>query len=315
MNKIFRLKNTMTFILSIAMLVGTFAFPTSALTIVDATDETVAASPSYSVTVNEYDVYVAARKSSKEELMRNGMTEEKVHLVKSNAIEEEITRLSELSFEELSSLGYNNDQIAIIHNYDGESIETNSNLRGIFADMTMSFHPVAASRTSLTLRVDWSWTDNPMLAGESIKDMVAIRWDGTGTASEPLNLALNQSGSSCVVGYYSRGSNIYQYSRSYAVLTSDSYTHIYSLVPMSTGDSNWVGDYYAKEGSLTVKVDVIGDGTIQEASFAFAYGHTTIVVTPSLSLPLNFEIDFSFGTETMAEGCIRMDYKGKIFQY
>lgn len=315
MNRIFSFKNAITFILTIAMLVGTLAFPTSALTTADATDATVTVRPSYSITINEYDVYVATRKSSKEELMRNGISEEEVHLVKSNAIEEEITRLSKLSFEELSSLGYNNDQIEIIHNYNGESIETNSTLRGIFADMTVSFYNVAASTTSLTLRAEWAWTDNPILAGEGIKDLVAIRWEGTNTASQPMNLAWNQSGSSCVVSYYSRGSNIYQYSRTSAISTDDVYGHVYAKVPMSTGDANWVGDYYAKEGSLTVKVDRVGTGSIQEAAFVFAYGHTTVIVTPSLSLPLDFSIDFSFGTETMVEGYIRMDNRGNIIEY
>ena len=272
--------------------------------------------PSHSITINEYDVYVATREATAEELARNGVSEKHAELVKSNAIENELTKLSKLSFDELRNLGYNNSQIDTIHNYNGERIETNANLRGIFADMTANFYDVAASTSSLSIRVDWEWTNVPVLAGVAIEDMVAIRWQGTNYAGQPLNLALDSSGSSCTTKYYSRGSSpVYQFSRYPSVSTDDPYGHAYAKIPMSTGQGNSAGDYYAKKGSFTIKVDKTGSNSIKEAAFVFGYGHTVIVVSPSLSLPASFGIGFSWGTETMAEEAIRMDNTGNITEY
>lgn len=272
--------------------------------------------PSHSITINEYDVYVATREATDEELTRNGVSEKHAALVKSNAIENELTKLSKLSFDELRNLGYTNSQIDILKNYSGERIETNSNLRGIFADMTAEFFDVAASSSSLSVRVDWEWTNVPVLAGEAIEDMVAIRWQGTNYAGQPINVALDSAGSSCTVKYYNRGSSqSYQYSRYPDVSSDDPYGHAYAKIPMSPGEGNWIGDHYAKKGSFTIKVDKVGSNSIKEAAFVFGYGHTVIVISPSLSLPASFGIGFSWGTETMAEEAIRMDNTGNITEY
>ena len=106
-----------------------------------------------SVTINEYDVYVHTRTASPDELAEAGVPSEQVKLIKSNMIEDELTRLSKLTTEELTDLGYSIQQIAILHDYNGERIENAPELRGIFADMTASFSKVSASTTSLTVQV------------------------------------------------------------------------------------------------------------------------------------------------------------------
>ena len=44
----------------------------------------------YTVTVNEYDVYVDARNTSNEDLQNRGMSEDQIDLIKSDAIENEL---------------------------------------------------------------------------------------------------------------------------------------------------------------------------------------------------------------------------------
>ncbi len=77
----------------------------------------------YSVTVNEYDVYVDARNTSNEDLQNRGMSEDQIDLIKSDAIENELLEKAALSVDELSAMGYDNNQIAILKNYDGQAIE------------------------------------------------------------------------------------------------------------------------------------------------------------------------------------------------
>lgn len=301
-------KRVLSFILSICLLL--------CCTVTVFAEEYKKSASSYSITINEYDIYVAVRKASDEELAQNGISKEQAELIKSNLIENELSRLSALSFDELYQLGYNEFQINIIQNYNGERIEENAELRGIFADMTASFSCVSASTSSLCVKVDWEWTNVPALAGSAIEDMVAIRWQGTNYAGQSINLSLNSSGSSCTAKYYSRGSSpAYQFSRYPSVSTDDPYGNAYAKVPMSTGQGNSAGDYYAKKGTLKVKVDKTGYNSINEAAFVFGYGHTVIVVSPSLSLPASFGIGFSFGTQTMAEEAIRMDSAGNITEY
>ncbi len=272
--------------------------------------------PAHSITINEYDVYVATREATPDELAKNGVPARQAEIVKSNAIEDELTRLSELSSNELNALGYDAAQIELLHNYNGERIETNAELRGIFADMTADFYKVSASTSTLSIKVEWEWTNVPVLAGVAIEDMVAVRWQGTNYAGQPINVALDSTNSSCTVKYYSRGSSpVYQYSRYPEVSSDDPYGHAYAKIPMSTGQGNIAGDYYAKKGNIIVEVDKVGSNSIKEAAFVFGYGHTVIVISPSLSLPASFGIGFSWGTEKMAEEAIRMDNTGKITEY
>lgn len=158
----------------------------------------------YTVTVNEYDVYVAARTASNDELLTRGMSENQISLIKSDAIENELLEKASLSVNELSEMGYDNNQIAILKNYDGRAIEKAPELRGVFADMTAKFYKSSASTTSLKVRVFWEWSNAPALAGDPITDLIALRWQGTNTAGQPINVAFNSSGSSANINYYTR---------------------------------------------------------------------------------------------------------------
>ena len=100
--------------------------------------------PGYTVTINEYDVYVSTRATSNDELARNGANDGTVQIIKSNAIENKLTQLSQLPEEELSKIGYTKTQIQLLKNYNGERIEDNPQLRGIFADMSCYFSNVSA---------------------------------------------------------------------------------------------------------------------------------------------------------------------------
>ena len=268
----------------------------------------------YTVTVNEYDVYVAARNTSNEDLQTRGMSESQIDLIKSDAIENELLEKSALSVDELSEMGYDNNQIAILKNYEGQSIENAPELRGIFADMTAKFYKSSASTSSLRIRVFWEWSNAPVLAGDLITDLVAIRWQGTNTAGQPINIAFNSSRSSANLNYYNR-SGEYRFNRSINVICDSPYDHAYAKVPISSGEYEVGSSIYAKSGNFYVQVDRTGTNSIKEAAFVFAYGHTVIVISPSLSLPPSFGIGFSFGTETMVEKAIRMDNKGNITEY
>ena len=269
---------------------------------------------SYTVTVNEYDVYVAIRSANTAELVESGISVDQATMIKSNAIEDALLELSGCSTDELELLGYTSSEIALLHKYSGERIEDAPELRGVFADMTATFYRIGASKVSITVAVDWAWSNAPFFASDDIIDIMAMRWKGTNLAGSPMNLALNSSYSSCSVDYYDRSGN-YQYTRSGGVLSEAPYDHAYATFAMGSLDGDAIFKYYAKEGTLRIRVDRVGTDYIQEAAFVFAYGHSSLTLTPSLSLPASFSIGFDFGTEKMIEKAIRISNTGDITEY
>lgn len=264
-----------------------------------------------SVTINEYDVYVSTRCASSSELLDSGVSPQQVDLIRSNAIENELLRLSELTVTELAALGYNTYQAEILQGYTGERIETNQNLRSVFATMTMNFYKLSANNTMLRIKAEWEWGSAPVLSGGAIHDMVAMRWQGTNSAGSPINLALDSAGSICSVKYYTLD-GVYKRSAGVSVICNSPYDHAYAEIPMHLDDNS---SNYAKEGYLVTRVERTGSDVINEAAFVFAYGHTVIGITPSLALPPSFGIGFSVGTETMVEEAIRVDSRGNITRY
>jgi hypothetical protein len=269
----------------------------------------------YTVTVNEYDVYVAARNTSNKYLRARGLTKNQISLIKSDAIENELLEIAALSSDELSEMGYDDSQIATLKNYNGQAIEKVPQLRSVFASMTAKFYKAAASTSSLKVRVFWEWSNAPILAGDAITDLIVLRWQGTNTAGQPLNVAYNSSNSSGNINYYNR-SGTFQYSRSATVVCDSPYDHAYAKVPLSYGDYDSNGStIYAKSGTLHVQVDRTGTDSIKEVAFVFSYGHSVITLSPALALPVSFGIGFSRSVETMVEEAIRMDSKGNITAY
>lgn len=269
--------------------------------------------PAYVVTVSEYDVYVSIRTKSSAELAKSGVSSQQASIIKSNRIENELLYLSSLSKEELATLGYTDYQINLLQDYNGERIETNPELRGIFADMTAEFYKKSASSSLLSIRVDWKWSNPPVLSGFAITDLVAIRWQGTNNAGAPINLAFNSSKSSCTVYYYDRAER-FETSKKINVICDSPYDHAYCEIPMGI-KGNYDELPYAKKGSFTLAIERTGSDLINEAAFVFGYGHTVLNISPSLSLPPSFGIGFSSGIEKMVEEAIRMDRNGKITEY
>lgn len=238
-----------------------------------------------------------------------------ISAVKSTEIETELLRLSTLSSEELRNLGYDSAQIEILHSYEGEPIETNLALRGVFADLTCTPACNAASGDSITAKVSWNWSNPPLLSGTSITDVVAIRWKGTNSQGNTANFALDKDASSCKIYYYSRVNNVKKETVSKALTTDDAYEHAERTFKISSTSSDANGTYYAKKGAMIVKIERTGSLKISEAAYYFSYGHPTVTVTPTVSYPTAFQINFNSSTEKMCTTTFRINKNGKVTEY
>ncbi|AFM01236.1 MULTISPECIES: hypothetical protein [Desulfitobacterium] len=274
-------------------------------------DEKITNSQPYTFTVNEYDVYVSTRNKTNEQLLKEGYETETIKAIKSNLIEETLLKYSKMPTEELiEKYGYTKEQAQIIKNYDGSPIEKSPELRAILATMTCTVEGISATVGTLSIKFSWDWSNCPILSGPAIKDIVGIRWQGTDTAGQPINLALEFS--SCTLHHYNYTGTTYQFSTTASVATDNPYGHAYSKFPMSINGSS---SDYVKKGALIVTVSRTGTNHIKEAAFVFGYGHTILSLEPSLSLPVAFGIGFSAGVEKMVEKAVRMTNTGNIISY
>lgn len=269
-----------------------------------------------SYTVNEYDAYVAARAATESELNASSISTQEANWIQSNAIEDELLRRSKLTDAELYALGYNEDEIYILRNYNGERIENVAELRSVMADMTASFTKIIANTSCLCIRADWEWSRAPFRCSSTITDMVVLRWKGTNLAGAPINIAFQSANSICSVKYYDYTTGEYSRTRFPSIDVSDPYDNASAKIQMGITKSGEAGaDFYAKSGSLRVCVKTTGTDLIQEGAFVFGYGHSTVGYSVGLALPLSFSIGFTSGSTTMVQKSVRMTNSGTIIEY
>lgn len=295
------MKKTISLILSLIMIL---ALATTAWA-----DEPELYKTIYSSTISEYDCYVNIREKSNEELEKLGFNMQFANDIKSNSVENELLKRSELSSKELkNNYGYSEEQINIIKNYNGEPIEKQPQLRGIFADMDYSVRRYIISGTTKTVvGITWEWSNKPFLCGTAVKDIAALRWEGTNSMSQPINLGINTNKSYCHVSYYDLDGSFFKTKKT-KLYVKDAYEKVYSKIQMGINDRQ----SYAKKGMMKLYLDVIGNGRIEETQFIFAYAHQTVAVNSiGVSYPKAFSIGFTGKHEKMVDIIVRVPKNGE----
>ena len=264
----------------------------------------------YVVEINEYDEYNKSRAMTNTDLYKIGYSKEYVEEVKSNYIENELLKRSKLSVQELKEkYGYDENQINIIKNYDGQAIEEQPQLRVLFATMTVSIYKYIADNTQVAFIASWDWSSMPFVNG---KDLIAVRWQGTNSNGQSINLVLNKSKSYCNIYYYNLADG--QPYEGYAAMdikSKDSYSHAYSDIEMGK-NFTWFG----KSGTIKIHLDKLGTAQILETAFIVTYGHeTTGFSSPTVSFPAGFSITLKGNVEEMFYEVFRIDNKGNVIRY
>ena len=226
---------------------------------------------------------------SDSELDAVALSESEIEMIRSNTIEEEILARKQLSDEMLAErYGYTYDDIAILRAYNGEKLEENVALAAITGTLTISKPTVlTATSTRVGVKVVWSWDHSPVVCAI---DVFAIYWDPT-FGSQSGNMRIDMSSSSHVVSY-----NI---NNTYCDYEWD----ITQVSPNSAAKSTFdmldqSGEGWAEEGTLRLYFDATaGSAALTEIDFIFAYGHTILSVSPSVSFPASGGISFGWTTD------------------
>lgn len=244
---------------------------------------------SETITISEYDYITAIRSLSPAELSAANLSEAEVLEITSNTIEQELLERKGKSDEELMNhYGYSTEDIAILRAYNGENIEDNVELAALTGTLTIKKPTVlTATTTRIGVRVQWSWDQCPFVVAS---DVLGVYWEPTfGSANGNMRIKINEC--SHVVSYYDAGVYV------------DVDAGFEQVSPNASARSDFGmtlqnEDFWAKKGTATLYFDATsGSAALTEMDMIFAYGHTILSVSPSISFPASGGISFGFNTD------------------
>lgn len=243
-------------------------------------------------TYNEYEAYTYYLSLSDSELLNIGFSQDDIDYLRNFDFEEAVRERASLSNDKLNALGYSSDQISALKSTrDSGIIDSRA-----FATATIYSSLSSASTSRFKVNFSWSWSSCPVFIRE---DIIACVWNGTNSSGQPLNVAVDKSSLSHTVKYYDTYSGkTTSESKSYSI--KNEYSGVSSKFRMGYN----YGDGYmrwAKSGSGSVTVKGTG-GSIKEVLMKFEYGHTYITGSPSFSIAgSGSSIGISFNATTKTE--------------
>lgn len=262
--------------------------------------------------ISEYDIISENRTADEASLIAEGFSADEIAYFRSDAVENALLRRAAMSETELAATyGYTEEQIDVLKSYNGERIESSPQLKGVLGACSGKVTCPSASASRMKVRLTWEWTSAPVLNGNAVYDIVAVRWKGTDSSGSPLNIALNssQSLSYCKLNTINSGKIK---THTYKLTVNDAYESAYKKFSM---EPNSGSGYWAKSGELQITLDTTGSKKINEIATCFSYGHSVLTTSPGISFPTGFSISFKGGVDKMFSYTNRITSAGKITSY
>lgn len=258
---------------------------------------------------SEYDYIVSIRKMSKSELDKMDLPSSEKQLICSDQIENEIMDRKKQSDDVLMKYyGYTADEIAILRSYNGGRLEDHKELRAITGTLTIDT-PIVMQSTAqkIAVKVYWDWDHQPIV---NMKDAFCATWSATFKNGKYGNLIFDKSQSNHIIWYTPGGVSA---SKKVPIQNTVPDRAVKSEFPMTSAD----GRFWARSGTFNLYLkSAANDVSIASVSFVFAYGHTTLGFSPSVSFDssgLGVGISFGFGTSQadLISGYVKADGKNK----
>ena len=240
------------------------------------------------IAFSEYEYITTIRTMSKEKLANSKLTSEEIALIKSDVIEKELLdRKAKSDAQLMACYGYDQNEIAILRSYTGGRLENHPELAAITGTLTIARPTVLTATSSrIGVRVNWSWDHRPVICAN---DVFAVYWSPTfGSSNGNMRINISDSSYTLTFNVYDVG---YDISGSFTQVSPNSAAKAqFSMIDQS-------GDGWAECGSATLYFDATsGSAALTEMDFIFAYGHTVISVSPSVSFPASGGISFGVNT-------------------
>ncbi|WP_316557333.1 hypothetical protein [Methanimicrococcus hongohii] len=253
----------------------------------------------------EYDVVMKMKQTPVSLLEKAGYSAETIDTFTNFSFEEALLERAQLSENELFELGYNESQILLLQSYDGGSLEDNSQMNSLFAQVTGNLSGESYSKNRIEANFSWEWSHAPLLNGRIITDVVACSFIATN--DENIACAVMVDDASCTIEYYRGDSKIGEDYPSFSSLNG--YGIPEAKFPMSKSFGYTTG--WAKKGTLTVAVkEVVPSDKLYSVYFAFGYGHTCLTLSPSIRTSGGGGLMFGLGTDDMFFKTISVRHDG-----
>jgi len=238
-------------------------------------------------TMNEYEMLKSLSKKSNSELAKLGYNSEEVEKVR-NYKEEYVKHLKKyatLEDKNLYNLGYTSEQIKMLRSYDGSEEQTIALSASLVLNLTADYVTWSASenRTNARLVYDFAWSGVPLI---KTTDVVAVSWD-----------VWQINGKHAYTTYkhiYGTEPDIYGYPTFVENDGPNSFGAGYKF-PMTQQDNY----YWAQSGEGIFTL--YHNNSRWDLSAYAEYGHSTITVSPSFSIPGYGSISFIPNSVTTAD--------------
>lgn len=231
-------------------------------------------------TINEYDAILESRRITRSRASYSDA--EKYYLERAN-----------LSETELQGMGYTTEQIKILKAYDGTPLEDNPQLQDASPTLTASLSRQAITTNYIKVKYTWSWNACPIA---TFTDIVGFSWAAVNPQNGGVSLAFASKDGSMEVTYqYTASSITAKESVTMSAGTGSGATAYnsaqgrFSVVKYNTAGGI---QSYAKSGTATVTLRLpnASANNLYEANVAAKYGHTTVALTPSVTIAGSLDI-------------------------
>ncbi len=144
-------------------------------------------------TVSEYDMFQKLQNKTYEELKAIGYTNENIKYIKNFDMVAEIKKIANNSNSDLKARGYSSEQINILENFDGSEEQIRALSAQLITTIAENGNSSSSSYSYVDFLYHFEWTSMPIFGFD---DMLAIAW------SDDMNCNGSASTSECQIFYY-----------------------------------------------------------------------------------------------------------------
>lgn len=235
------------------------------------------------------------REATSQDLAELNISEETAQEIADTNIEQAYYDRAQLSEEQLAGLGYTDEQISILKQYDGSTITANSPILKASASCTGTASKVSTSTSKIAFKYSWSWSSAPVYMHT---DKVAVKWQAYNSNSSAIDVTNKQSTS---VNYYWMNGK-YNTAKSISTPTLSTFNGCSANIPVQepkelNGEANFI---WAKSGSTTVTLSK-SNSNISYIKFSGSYGHLQLSIATSISVDVGAGISISFSPNSVTK--------------
>lgn len=265
-------KTIITFLASIILILG--LLPSNPISAKNQTNK--------SITTNEYETLKQLSKQSDFSILSKGYNKQELDIIRNIEIEypKHLIKYKTFSKEDLENLGYTEEQITLLRNYEGQeeqTIKLAATVNTTLSELKLEYSPTD-DKTYTKFRYRFAWSGVPLF---KMKDIIAVSWNDwnlTDTMVRGMRYAdvmnsQNLRGDLTPVFVKNNGPNNFGAGYKFDMAIEDN-------------------RYYAQTGVFDFELYNHGKKNL---SVYAEYGHNTLGLNPVFSIPGLFSIDFSTG--------------------